>query len=204
MMFAVGHLALGYILGKATSWSLNVNLNVPLVLVASIIADTDLLVPWLEHRGPSHSLILILLFFLPAFALYRKNAAPYFVAAVQHSIPGDHLTGGGTQLLWPLTSNWYGFDISMLSLTSIFIELTSFLVFLVITFKTKDVLLLFQQHSSNLLLFIPIFTVLLPTMLSFPLAVPWELVTPHIAYLLLFTFSILVDLQHILSDLVHW
>lgn len=203
-MFAVGHLALGYILGKATSKSLNVNLNIPLVLVASIIPDTDLLIPWLEHRGPSHSLILILLFFLPAFALYREKAAPYFVAVIQHSILGDHFTGEGIQLLWPLTSNWYGIDIKMMSLTNIFIEWTLFLVFLAVMFKTKDVLILFQHHFSNMLLSIPIFTVLLPTLLSFPLPVPLELIIPHIIYLVLFTFSILIDLRHVLSKSVHW
>ena len=203
-MFAVGHLALGYILGKATSKSLNINLNIPLVLVASIIPDTDLLIPWLEHRGPTHSLILILLFFLPALALYRKKAAPYFVAAIQHSILGDHFTGEGIQLLWPLTSNWYGIDIKMMSLTNIFIEWTLFLVFLAVMFKTKDVLILFQHHFSNMLLSIPIFTVLLPTLLSFPLPVPLELIIPHLIYLVLFTFSILIDLRHVLRKSVHW
>jgi len=94
-MFAVGHLALGYILGKTTSKSLNVNLNIPLVLVASMVPDIDLLIPGLEHRGPTHSLILIFLLFLPAFMLYRERAAPYFVAVVQHSILGDSITGGG-------------------------------------------------------------------------------------------------------------
>jgi hypothetical protein len=75
------------------------HLNIPLVLVASIIPDTDLLIPWLEHRSPTHSLILIFLFFLPAFALYREKAAPYFVAGIHHSILGDHFTGEGIQLL---------------------------------------------------------------------------------------------------------
>lgn len=198
-MFAVGHLALGYIIGKVTSRSLNVNLNIPLVLVASIIPDIDLLILGLEHRGPTHSLILIFLFFLPAFVLYRERAAPYFVAAVQHSILGDYITGGGVQLLWPLTPYSYGIGIKIVSLTNIFIEWILFLMSMTIMFKTKDIWSLFQHHASNMLLSIPILTVLLPTMLSFPLSVPLELILPHVIYLVLFAFSILIDFQHTLK-----
>ncbi len=203
-MFAVGHLALGYILGKATSKSLGVNLNIPLVLVASIISDIDMLVPGLEHRGPTHSLIFILLFFLPAFVLFRKRSAPYFVAVVQHSIIGDYITSGriGIQLLWPLTPFWYGNGIKIISLTNIFIEWTLFLVSLTIMFKTKDVWILFQHHASNMLLSIPILTVLLPTLLSFPLSVPLELIIPHVIYLILFAFSTLIDFQYTLRKLL--
>ncbi|MDH5438492.1 MAG: hypothetical protein OEX76_06285 [Candidatus Bathyarchaeota archaeon] len=54
---------------------------------------------------------------------------------------------------------------------------------------------LLQHHPSNLLLSIPIFTVLLPTLLSLPLSVPPELIIPHLAYLAIFTLSILTDLK---------
>ena len=202
-MFAVGHLALGFILGKATSRSLNVGLNIPLVFAASIISDIDLFLPGLEHRGPTHSLILIFLFFLPAFVLYRERAAPYFVAVAQHSILGDYITGGGVQLLWPLTPYSYGIGIKIVSLTNIFIEWTLFLTFLTIMFKTKDIWILFQHHASNMLLSIPILTVLLPTLLSFPLSVPLELIIPHAIYLILFAFSILIDFQYTLRKPLH-
>jgi len=162
-----------------------------------------MLIPNLEHRGPTHSLILIFLFFLPAFALYRKRAAPYFVAVILHSILGDYFTGGGVQLLWPLTPYWYGNGIKITSLTNIFIEWTLFLVFMTIFFKTKDVWVLFQHHVSNIFLSIPILTILLPTLLSFPLSVPLELVVPHVIYLVLFAFSILIDFQYIIRNLLH-
>ena len=201
-MFAVGHLALGYILGKTTSKSLNVGLNIPLVLIASIIPDVDMLIPSLVHRGPTHSLILIFLFFLPAFVLYRERAAPYFVAVILHSIPGDYFTSGGVQLLWPLTPYWYGNGIKITSLTNIFIEWSLFLVFIAIMFKTKDVRVLFQHHVSNMLLSIPVLTVLLPVLLSFPISVPLELVIPHAIYLVLFAASVLIDFRYVLSKLL--
>ena len=175
--------------------------NVPLLFLASIILDADLLIPGLQHRGPTHSIIISCLLFLPALILLGKRAAPYFVALIQHSLVGDYLAGGarGTQLLWPVASNWYGSVIGITSFVSIFIEWTLFLTCITVMFKTKDVWSLFQHHPSNIILSIPILTVLLPTFLSFPLSVPLELVIPHITYLILFALSALVDCKALLT-----
>jgi len=157
-----------------------------------------MIIPGLEHRGPTHSLIVVSLLFLPIFVVYRKRAAPYFVAAIQHFILGDYLAGGeGIQLLWPATVQWYGLGFEATSLTSILTEWTFFLTSLTMMHKTKDTGTLFQHHPSNLLLAIPVFTVLLPTLLSFPISVPLELIIPHLIYLAIFTISILIDLKFI-------
>ena len=190
-MYAVGHLALGYLSGKAASRILNVNINIPLLFLVSVLPDIDLLIPGIKHRGPLHSVIVFCFLFLPAFIFLGKRAIPYFVALIQHILIGDYLTGS-TQLLWPITSNWYGLDIEITSLTNISIEWILFLTSITIMFKTKDVWLLFQHHPSNMILSIPVLTVLLPTLLSFPLYVPLELVLPHLIYLALFSFSILM------------
>lgn len=195
-MYAVGHLALGYLSGKAASKLLNENVNVPLLLVASIIPDIDLLIG-LEHRGPTHSLIIFGILLIPALLLYGKKAIPYFIALTQHSLVGDYITGG-TQLLWPLSSHMYGTGIEITSLISIFLEWCLFLTSLTLMLKIKDLWVLFQHHPTNLLLSIPLFTVLLPTFLEFPMYVPLELVIPHLAYLALFTLSIIIDLKAIL------
>lgn len=190
---------MGYLCGKATSKLLNMNVNVPLLFLASVISDIDLLIPGLEHRGPTHSPIIISLLFLPTFLIYGKRVTPYFIATIQHSILGDYLAGGGIQLLWPATLNWYGIGFEITSLTNILIEWTFFLTSLTIMHKTKDTWTLFQHHPSNLLLSIPVFTVLLPTLLSFPLSVPLELIIPHLAYLTIFALSILIDLKSTLK-----
>jgi len=190
----VGHLALGYITGKATSKILDVDMNIPLLFLASVVSDIDLLIPGLRHRGPTHSLIITLLIFLPAFLLCGKRATPYFAAMAQHSIVGDYLTSEGVQLLWPIAVDWYGVGFAMTSLTNVLVEWILFLTSLTIMLKAKDVWTLFQRHPSNLLLSIPVFTVLIPTLLSFPMYVPIELIIPHLIYLAVFTLSILVDL----------
>jgi hypothetical protein len=125
---------------------------------------------------------------------YGKRATPYFIALTQHSIIGDYITGEGTQLFWPITSNGYGGGIKITSLTNISLEWVFFLTFLTIMLKTKDAWILFQHHPSNLLLSIPVLTILLPSFFSFPLYVPLELIIPHLTYLTIFTLSILPDL----------
>jgi hypothetical protein len=194
-LFAVGHLALGYIFGKAASKALKVDLNIPLLLAVSVMPDIDFLIPHLEHRGPVHSLILIFFLFLPAFLCYKGKVVPYFLALIQHPFLGDFFTGEGVQLFWPLTFHWYGIGMEIVSLANILVEWTLFLAFLVVMFRAKDLQILLQHHTSNMLLAIPVFAILLPVAFDFPLSVPMELVIPHLIYLTLFTLSILIDFQ---------
>ena len=196
-MYAVGHLALGYLTGRAAGKHLKVNPNISLLLLASVIPDIDILLPGLEHRGPTHSLITFLILLIPAILLYRKKAIPCFIALAQHSLIGDYITGG-TQLLWPLTSHIYGTGREITSLPNILLEWGLFLISMVLMLKTKDIWLLFRHHRSNLLLSTPLFAVLLPTFLNFPTHVPLELLIPHLAYITLFTLSIIMDLKAIL------
>jgi len=175
-----------------------VNINIPLLFLMSVLPDIDLLIPGLHHRGPLHSAILFSLLFLPIFILYKKRAIPYFVALTQHILIGDFLTGW-TQLIWPITTNWYGLGIKIASLTNILAEWALFLASTAILFRTRDVWLLLQQHQSNMILTIPVLTVLLPASISFPTYVSLELLMPHLLYITLFTLSILIDLKTIFT-----
>jgi len=197
-VYAVGHFALGYLTGKLAAKSFDVNINFPLLFLASVFPDIDLLIPGLLHRGPLHSVILFCLIFLPIFAVYKKRAVPYFVALIQHIMIGDYLIGGDLQLLWPLTTNMYGFHIAIASLVNIALEWSLFLISMAIMINTKEIFFLFKHHPSNMILVIPVLTVLLPTFLSFPLHVPMALLIPHLVYLILFTIPILIDLKVIL------
>ena len=197
-MYAVGHFALGYLTGKLASKSLAVKINLPLLFLASVFPDIDLLIPGLAHRGPLHSVVVSCIFFIPLFLFYRKKAVPYFVALIQHLVIGDFLTGG-TQLLWPVSTAMYGLDIGIHSLTNIGLELVLFLISITVMFKTKDALSLFKHNPSNRILSIPVLTVLLPVVIRFPLYVPPLLLVPHLVYLALFSVSILMNLKSILS-----
>jgi len=179
------------LIAKATK----TRMNIPLVFTLSVIPDIDILIPFLEHRGPTHSIIAATVVFIPAFALWRKGVLPYFVAYIQHSLIGDFIAGGKTQLLWPLTLQPFGIEISIKSSTNITLEWLTFIIATIVIIKTKDIHAILQPHNSNIILAIPTFTVLLPTFLAFPLEVPIALVPPHLICLTLFVTSLLIDIK---------
>ena len=195
-MFAVGHLSLGYLFAKASAKLLKKEINLPLVFVLSLIPDIDILIPMVQHRTITHSIITSTAAFLPFLLLYGTTSIPYFAALAQHSLVGDFITGGtqGTQLLWPLTSAPYGLPLSILSPANLALEWGSFIAALAVMLKTKDIQKLLKRKQSDLALFLPISTVLLPSFLHFPIYVPPLLMIPHLAYLALFSLSILAVL----------
>jgi len=205
-MFAVGHMAFGYLSSKASSSTLKTKLNIPLVLTLSILPDGDLLAreifPSIQHRGPTHSIITALIVFAPFFIIYRKQAIPYFIAMVQHGLVGDYIAGGRVQLLWPVTNMYFGTSLDIMSLTNQTLEWTMFLAATVLMFKMKDYKPFFKPQTSSLLLIIPTLTVLLPTLLSTPMDVPPMLIPPHIFYLIIFAAAILIELLFVLSRIL--
>ena len=193
-MFAVGHLALGYLGGKATSKAVKEELNLPLLFVASVLPDLDLLLPNLVHRGPSHSPLLLTILFIPFLLAFGKKALPYYVALLLHPFPADYLTGG-IQLLWPASATFYGEEILMTSLLGITLEWAVFIPSIALMLKTRDATTLLKPHIFNFALLIPIGASLLPPFFRFPSPVPSLLFIPHLIYLGLFTLSILVDIK---------
>jgi hypothetical protein len=185
-------------MGKASARLLKTKINIPAVLTLSVIPDIDILVqifvPTFEHRGPTHSVITALIVFIPIFAIYQERAAPYFIALIQHSLIGDTVAGGQIQLLWPITTQYYGTGMNIQSQTNTAVEWTLFLISIIIMLKTKDTATLFQPHNTSLALTIPVFTLLLPTFLGYPLDVPAWLIPPHLAYTFILSLSIIIAL----------
>lgn len=193
-MFAVGHFALAYLLGRTSGKIVKTQPNIPLMLVLSIIPDVDILFEPLVadiHRGPSHSLITAILVFFPFFIIYRQKAAPYFMALISHSLLGDFIIGGQIELIWPLSTNKFGLTyINITDPINITLEFTLFIITLAVMLKTCDFTFFLRNSKLNLFLAIPVFTVLLPTFTSYPLSVPMLLIPPHLFYLILFSASI--------------
>ena len=200
-------MGIAYLLAKASGKLLKVNFNIPLVLVLSILPDSDIIFQFLFgsniHRGPTHSIIVAILIFIPVFIIYRKKATPYFAALASHSLIGDFFIGGQIQLLWPLSTREFGLPelgfpyINIESPINVALEFTIFIIATVVMFKTRDIHVFFRKRKLNLVLAVPIFTVLLPTFLGYPLHVPFLLVLPHLFYLVLFTIAVLIVLKDI-------
>jgi membrane-bound metal-dependent hydrolase YbcI (DUF457 family) len=193
-LFAIGHFAIGYLTGKASAKTLNVQLNMPLLLTASVIPDVDLLLRFIHHRGPTHSLITIIALTLPFLIYYRKTALPYAVALASHSLIGDFFTGG-TQLFWPLSTEMIGaLNIDVNSLTNSLLELTLFIVSIAVMFKAGD-LRKIASDKYKLALLLPFGAVLGPMLAvgrGQEYALPLLLVIPSLFYLALFAYSMLV------------
>jgi membrane-bound metal-dependent hydrolase YbcI (DUF457 family) len=200
-------MGIAYLLAKASGKLLKVNFNIPLVLVISILPDIDIIFQFLFgsniHRGPTHSILVAILVFIPVFIIYRKKAAPYFAALASHSLIGDFFIGGQIQLFWPLSTREFGLpelgfpDISIESPINVALELTIFVIATVVMFKTRDIYTFFRKRKLNLVLAVPIFTVLLPTSVGYPLQVPSLMVPPHLFYLVLFAIAVLIVLKDI-------
>ena len=132
-MYAIGHFALGYLTGKGSGRLLKAKINMPLLLVASVIPDVDLILQRVNpelfmHRGPTHSIITFTVLMIPFFVIYRKQAVPYYAALLSHSLIGDFFTGG-IELFWPVSHGWFGvLNIDVSSLTNVVTELTLFAI----------------------------------------------------------------------------
>jgi membrane-bound metal-dependent hydrolase YbcI (DUF457 family) len=205
-LFAVGHMAIAYLLGKGTSKGLRVKLNIPILLVFSILPDIDIISDFLTgsaiHRGPTHSIIVAALAFIPFFVIFRKKAIPYFLALISHPLIGDFLVGGRLQLFWPLSTNQYGLHelggpyIDIFSPVNIILELSLFVVATIVLYKTGDWKVFFSRNKTSLILIIPVATVLLPSTIGYPFSNSLLLSEPilalaHLFYLALFSIAII-------------
>jgi membrane-bound metal-dependent hydrolase YbcI (DUF457 family) len=165
----------------------------PLLFAASVLPDIDLLLRFLMHRGPTHSLLAITALMIPFFIIYRKQAMPYYAALLSHIFLGDYFTGG-IELFWPVSHGWFGalnFDVT--SLPSASVELAFFIITVPIMFKLGDLQVFLKTHNKNWTLIIPFGATLVP-LLSLSRgaenALPTILAVPSLFYISLFACSL--------------
>jgi membrane-bound metal-dependent hydrolase YbcI (DUF457 family) len=213
-MFAVGHMSIAYLLGKGSSKALKTKIFLPLLLVLSILPDVDIIFDYLLgieiHRGPTHSIVVAALVFIPIFIYYRKKAIPYFLALISHSVIADFIIGGQVELFWPLTSSQFGLHelggpyINIWDPLNIAAEVILFIIAMALLYKTGDWRVFFKADKRNLVLFIPIVCVLLPSTIGYPfedslLVTSPTLAIAHLIYLALFTIAVYKTLTHMHS-----
>ena len=209
-MFAIGHFAIGYLTGKSASKLLGVKVNLPLLFVASIIPDIDLILQYVDptlfmHRGPLHSIITYTLVMIPFLIRYRKQVIPYYIALLSHSLIGDLFTGG-FEMLWPISQRWFSIvGIDVRSLTSISLEIILLFISLVIMLKTKDLQTFFKPNNHNMFLFIAFGATLGPMLdlsQSFEGSLPALLIIPSLFWLAIFSYSMIIELYTKLTNTV--
>jgi len=193
-VFAVGHIALGYLINKAIGGGKNPSIIA--IWTLSLLPDIDLVIPFVRHRGPTHSILIPIVIFLPLLILKMKNAAPYFAAIITHSAIGDLFTDRGIQLFWPVSSDWIRSKISipMGSAYENYIEISLFVVLIGTIILTRDYAHLFNSDKKNTILLIPLCTIVLPLMFKIPIIVPKILVLPHVIMMAIILLSISMHL----------
>ena len=105
-MWLLGHFALGYIAALCISKLTKEKINIPLVFFFSILPDFDLLISQLDHRGPTHSVIVAVLLFIPILLIFRHGLS-YLGALLTHSMIGDFFTPPAIALLWPASTQLF-------------------------------------------------------------------------------------------------
>jgi membrane-bound metal-dependent hydrolase YbcI (DUF457 family) len=161
-----------------------------------VLPDVDLLLRFIMHRGPTHSLIAITVLMFPFFVVYRKQAIPYYAALLSHILIGDFFTGGN-QLYWPISNSMIGaLNIETTSLTNVIAELALFFLTLPIMYKLGDLQTLWKPHNNNWALIIPLVAALGPLFTigrGQENSLPSPLAVPSLFYIGLFAYSILVE-----------
>jgi len=190
-MFAVGHIALGYIIGRVLNRATGESQNLPALWTMSLLPDIDLLIPGLEHRGPTHSIIIALLIFIPLLVMMPKKTAPLFAALATHSLIGDYITNGGVKLLWPISTEVMKYESTIIMGTKLetYLELAMFTMLILTLIISKDYKSLFDSDRRNILFLIPLSTIVLPIMFKYPVVIPEILIIPHLALLSLIAVS---------------
>jgi hypothetical protein len=209
-------MSIAYLLGKASGKILHVTPNIPLLMVLSILPDVDIVYDLLTnaeiHRGATHSMTFAVLLFIPFFLFYGKRAVPYFLALLSHSLIGDFFIGGQLQLFWPFSTDTYGisrigtYRLTIYSPINVFLEVSLFIVAMIVLYKSGDWKVFFKGSKTNLVLIIPIMTVLLPSTIGYPFSQSLILQQPvlavaHLFYLVLFSiavFKTFVMLYHLM------
>ena len=125
-MYPPGHFAIGYFSGVLYRRMTGKDFNLILIWVFSLLPDLDLFIPGVVHRGPTHSVVVALLFFAPVWYFYR-NSGSYLVSLLSHSLIGDYFTANGCQLFWPLDVGWFRSEYALCFGNVVLIYLEGFL-----------------------------------------------------------------------------
>jgi len=136
-VYPPGHLALGYFSGVLCKRVTGKDFNLGVIWVFSLLPDLDLFVPGLVHRGPSHSVVVALLFFAPVLYFYL-GSLPYLVSLLSHSLIGDYFTAYGCQLFWPFASSWFRYEYALCSSSGVLFYVEGFLFAVMLGFLAVE------------------------------------------------------------------
>ena len=134
-MWFLGHFAIGYFVALGIGRVTREKINIPLVWFFSILPDLDLFIPGLQHRGPTHSVVIAALFYLPIL-LTLKRGLPYFAAVASHSMIGDYINPP-VQMLWPISNVWFEAPLRVKGATQFIVEIVLFSIMVLFIIRSR-------------------------------------------------------------------
>jgi membrane-bound metal-dependent hydrolase YbcI (DUF457 family) len=134
-MYLLGHFALGFFAALGVRRFTHEKINIPIVFFLSILPDIDVVIPRLVHRGPTHSILVATLLFLPILLLFRRGL-PYFASVASHSLIGDYINPP-VQMFWPISKAWYSFSINLYGETLYSLEIILFTIMVFIIIRNR-------------------------------------------------------------------
>jgi membrane-bound metal-dependent hydrolase YbcI (DUF457 family) len=148
-MWILGHLALGYFSAFSVSRYTKEKIIIPVVWFFSMVPDLDeLFYRYIVHRGPSHSIVVAIIVFIPVLLVFRSGWA-YFAALASHILIGDFFVPP-TQMFWPLSRAWFGAP-SAFQLTGVLetvVEVSLFALMAVVIFYRRRFIFDSPSESS--------------------------------------------------------
>jgi membrane-bound metal-dependent hydrolase YbcI (DUF457 family) len=132
-MWLLGHFSLGYFSSLFVSKYSKEKINIPLIWLLSIAPDVDeFFSRFIVHRGPTHSIVVAVVVFLPILLKYRTGYA-YFAALASHTLVGDFLLPS-EQLFWPISRDWFGVPsvLQLVGKAETLLEISLFILMLIV------------------------------------------------------------------------
>ena len=134
-MYLLGHLALGYFFSKPFQY-LGYKINYFHLAIFSLLPDIDFLIPYVTHRGPTHSLSAILVLF--AITIFIPKLLPYLAAFISHILVGDLITANGVRLFWPFSRAYYFIQTLVTYENQMTVEFVLFLLAFILFVSLKE------------------------------------------------------------------
>jgi len=135
-MYLLGHLGLGYLFGSTVEKIFKMKYNIPFVLFCSLLPDLDIFFKdFLIHRGPTHSIVVFLILFVPIYFVYPRSL-PYFASYASHLLVGDFFQYAPLQSLWPISEAWIitPSSLRLYGTSEFLVEISLFIVMLILLY----------------------------------------------------------------------
>jgi hypothetical protein len=180
-MYLLGHIAIGYLVVWGFARWRKEKFSLWLALTVGIVPDYDILFRGLglAHHTYTHSLLLWAPVVI-ALVLWNRKTLPYVAGILSHLLIGDFLVSS-VPLLLPISNISVGLRFGMPSFVDAILESSSLALMFLLMWRNGDLRNMLSGQRSNLLILVPLVSMVSLTWLAAK--------TPGVEELVAFGFS---------------